>query len=140
MMIDIIALVILLLAIFTGFRKGLIIAVFSFLAFFVGLAAALKLSTVAAAYLGRNVNISERWLPVLAFFAVFVIVVLLVRLGARLLNRTTRRVALTEIGRAYLDRARRIVEEVAEADASVTSLQVEPSPRARGCACSARSG
>ena len=32
------------------------------------------------------------------------------RLGARLLNRTTRRVSPTEIGLAYYDRARRVLE------------------------------
>ncbi|HEU0204405.1 MAG TPA: LysR substrate-binding domain-containing protein [Burkholderiaceae bacterium] len=38
-------------------------------------------------------------------------------LGARLLNRTTRRLALTEIGETYLERARRILVDVEEADA-----------------------
>ncbi|MBG6079801.1 DNA-binding transcriptional LysR family regulator [Rubrivivax gelatinosus] len=38
-------------------------------------------------------------------------------LGARLLNRTTRRVALTEVGESYLERSRRILAEVDEADA-----------------------
>ena len=39
------------------------------------------------------------------------------RLGARLLQRTTRRLALTEIGEAYLDRARRILIDIEEASA-----------------------
>jgi DNA-binding transcriptional LysR family regulator len=38
-------------------------------------------------------------------------------LGARLLNRTTRRIALTEAGQAYLERARRILAELDDADA-----------------------
>jgi DNA-binding transcriptional LysR family regulator len=38
-------------------------------------------------------------------------------LGARLLNRTTRSLALTEIGEAYLDRARQMLTELDEADA-----------------------
>lgn len=38
-------------------------------------------------------------------------------LGARLLNRTTRRIALTDIGAAYLERARRILAELDDADA-----------------------
>jgi DNA-binding transcriptional LysR family regulator len=37
-------------------------------------------------------------------------------LGARLLNRTTRRMSLTEEGRQYLERARRIVADLEEAD------------------------
>ena len=49
------------------------------------------------------------------------------RLGARLLNRTTRRVSPTEIGLAYYDRARRVLNDAGEADALVTSMQCAPS-------------
>src|SRR5258708_1179054 len=38
------------------------------------------------------------------------------RLGARLLQRTTRKVALTDVGSPYLERARRILAEVEEAE------------------------
>lgn len=86
MLIDIIAFALLLLAVFKGLRKGFIVALFSFLAFFIGLAAALKLSAIMAAYIGGNVTVSQRWLPFLAFALVFLLVVLLVRLGARLLQ------------------------------------------------------
>ncbi len=49
------------------------------------------------------------------------------RLGARLLNRTTRRVSPTEVGLAYYDRARRVLNDAGEADALVTSMQSAPS-------------
>ena len=49
------------------------------------------------------------------------------RLGARLLNRTTRRVSPTEIGLAYYDRACRVLNDAGEADALVTSMQSDPS-------------
>ena len=49
------------------------------------------------------------------------------RLGARLLNRTTRRVSPTEIGLAYYDRARRVLDDASEADALVTAMQSDPS-------------
>ena len=86
MLVDLIVFGLLLLALFKGMRKGFIVAVFSFIASIVGLAAALKLSAVAAAYIGRSVSISERWLPVVAFMAVFLLVVLLIRLGAKALE------------------------------------------------------
>lgn len=53
------------------------------------------------------------------------------RLGARLLNRTTRRVSPTEIGLAYYDRARRVLTDAGEADALVTSMQAAPSGQLR---------
>lgn len=87
MLLDFIAIGLLVFAIFKGLRKGLIVALFSFIAFIVGLAAALKLSAVAAGYIGATISISERWLPVIAFLMVFFIVVLLIRLGARLIEK-----------------------------------------------------
>ncbi|MDJ0926587.1 MAG: LysR family transcriptional regulator [Gammaproteobacteria bacterium] len=42
------------------------------------------------------------------------------RLGAKLLVRSTRRMSLTDAGRAYFDRAVRILGDIAEADAEVT--------------------
>ncbi|PWE33542.1 LysR family transcriptional regulator [Maritimibacter sp. 55A14] len=49
------------------------------------------------------------------------------RLGARLLNRTTRRVSPTEIGLAYYDRAQRVLNDAGEADAMVSAMQSAPS-------------
>ena len=83
MFIDFIAIGLLVLSIIKGFRNGLVVAVFSLIAFVVGLAAAVKLSAVVAEYLGNSTNISQRWLPILAFALVFFVVILLVRLGAK---------------------------------------------------------
>ncbi len=88
MLIDVILLVLLLFAIFKGLRKGFIVAVFSLIGFIVGLVAALKLSTVVAAYLDESVNISAKWLPFLAFALVFLVVALLVRLLAAVVEST----------------------------------------------------
>jgi DNA-binding transcriptional LysR family regulator len=48
------------------------------------------------------------------------------RLGVRLLNRTTRKVNLTEVGQAYYDRCVRIIAELEEADHAAEALQSEP--------------
>lgn len=90
MIIDVITLILVIIAFFKGVRKGLIVAVFSFFGFMIGLAAALKLSTVAAGYLSSNANVSHQWLPVLAFLVVFIIAVLLVRIGAKLIEGAAR--------------------------------------------------
>ena len=47
-------------------------------------------------------------------------------LGVRLLNRTTRQVSLTEIGREYYERCRQILHELEEADEAVSALQQTP--------------
>ncbi len=47
-------------------------------------------------------------------------------LGVRLLQRTTRRMALTEEGRIYLERCRRILADVAEAEEAISEQQAEP--------------
>ena len=47
-------------------------------------------------------------------------------LGGRLLNRTTRRISLTESGRLYFERCREILNNLEEADGAVTGLALEP--------------
>lgn len=90
MIVDIIAFALLALAIFKGFSKGFVVAVFSFLAFVIGLAAALKFSVIVAGWLSESTQISQRWLPVVAFLLVFIGVALLVRLGAKMLEGALR--------------------------------------------------
>jgi DNA-binding transcriptional LysR family regulator len=48
------------------------------------------------------------------------------RLGARLLQRTTRKLSLTDVGRTYYDHCARIVSEMEDAERAVSSLQAEP--------------
>lgn len=48
------------------------------------------------------------------------------RLGARLLNRTTRSLGLTAMGAAYYERCARVMAEVAAADRTVSALHPEP--------------
>jgi DNA-binding transcriptional LysR family regulator len=48
------------------------------------------------------------------------------RLGARLLNRTTRKVSLTEVGKVYYDRATQILTDIEQADDIAGALQSTP--------------
>ena len=48
------------------------------------------------------------------------------RLGARLLNRTTRRVSVTAAGRTFYEQCRRILTEFDEAERAASSLHREP--------------
>ncbi len=52
-------------------------------------------------------------------------------LGVRLLNRTTRRVSLTDAGRNYYQRVSEILAQLAEAEAEAAELQLEPRGRMR---------
>src|ERR1700751_572136 len=48
------------------------------------------------------------------------------RLGARLLHRTTRKVSLTEVGKAYYDRSTQILADLEQADDIAGALQSTP--------------
>jgi DNA-binding transcriptional LysR family regulator len=52
-------------------------------------------------------------------------------LGARLLNRTTRRLSLTEVGAGFYERSARILEAVEEARSAAGALQTVPRGRLR---------
>ncbi|HEU4552637.1 MAG TPA: CvpA family protein [Chitinophaga sp.] len=87
MLIDILFAIILVIAVYKGYSRGLIVAVFSFVAIIVGLAAALKLTTVSALYAQQHWHVHWRWLPVICFIGLFLGVILLVRLGATALQK-----------------------------------------------------
>jgi membrane protein required for colicin V production len=88
MLLDIIYVVIIILAILHGYSRGLIVGIFSLIAIIIGLAAAMKLSAVVAGFIGKNVNVSEEWLPLISFAIVFLLVVLLIRWGAKAIEKT----------------------------------------------------
>ena len=48
------------------------------------------------------------------------------RLGTRLIQRTTRKLSLTEVGHAYYRNCERIVSQLEEAELAVTNTQAEP--------------
>src|SRR6266403_1499209 len=54
------------------------------------------------------------------------------RLGARLLNRTTRKVSVTEVGKAYYDRCIQILADLEQADDIAGALQSTPRGTLRG--------
>ena len=104
MIIDSAFLIIMVIAVFKGFSKGFVVGIFSLIAFVIGLAAALKLSALVAQHLQSSSGITGKWIPFLSFSLVFVVVVLLVNLGARVIKKT---VILAMLG--WLDRLAGIV-------------------------------
>jgi DNA-binding transcriptional LysR family regulator len=53
------------------------------------------------------------------------------QLDVRLLNRTTRRIALTDEGREYYERCKRVLAEVEEAEAALSARRIAPKGRLR---------
>lgn len=87
-MIDFLFVIVMILAIIKGLNKGLIVAVFSIIAFIIGLAAAIKLSAMVAVYLQQHTEMPGPWLPFLSFLIVFIIVVVLVNVGGKIIEKT----------------------------------------------------
>ncbi len=92
-MIDIAFLILIGFAVFKGYSKGFIVAIFSVLGFIVGLAAALKLSTTVAAKLSEHTDIGK-WLPALSFLLVFIGTAFLVRILGKVIQKTFETVML----------------------------------------------
>lgn len=99
MVIDLIFAVLMVFACIKGYQRGLILAVFSIVAFIIGLAAALKLSTVVADWMKDSVSVSAKWLPFISFVVVFFAVVLLVRWGGKLIEKSFQVVMLGWLNR-----------------------------------------
>lgn len=90
MFIDLVFLVLMVLAILKGYSRGFIVAVISFFAIMIGLAAALKLSAVVAQKLHERMNVDSYFLPVISFTLVFLAVVILIRWAAALMKKAAR--------------------------------------------------
>jgi membrane protein required for colicin V production len=88
MTIDLIYLLILVAAAFKGFRQGMVLAAFSFVAFFIGLAAAIKLSAVVAGWLEDSFDKPSAWWPFIAFILVLAIVSGIIRAAAAVISKT----------------------------------------------------
>jgi DNA-binding transcriptional LysR family regulator len=74
--------------------------------------------TAAAAALGRSTSSVSKQVHALES-----------SLGVRLLNRTTRRVSLTEAGAQFYERAKEIIDSLAEAEDAAAELQAVPRGR-----------
>jgi len=94
MLLDLIFALVIIMAIFKGYKRGLIAGAFSLVAIIIGLAAALKLSAVVAVYIGKALKISDQWLPIISFAVVFLIIVLLIRFVAKLIEKAVELVLL----------------------------------------------
>lgn len=98
MIIDLISAILLVLAIFKGYRQGVIVAAFSFVALIIGVAAAMKLSVGVAHYLTER-SLHGKWLSFLSFLLVLIIVIVIVKLVARVIQRLAEAVMMGWLNR-----------------------------------------
>jgi membrane protein required for colicin V production len=94
MIIDSIYLICLLIFLVRGYSKGIVIALFSVVAIIFGVLAALKLSGTVSKMLFSSGNGAAQWAPLVTYALIFLLVVWLVRLGARLIEKSFEAVAL----------------------------------------------
>lgn len=97
--IDAVAVIILVIYAIKGYSRGLLLALFSVIAIILGTIGALKLSSTVAHWLAANFAIEGRWLPLLSYALVFVLLVSAVRQGAKILQRSMDMIALGWLNR-----------------------------------------
>ncbi|HSK12805.1 MAG TPA: CvpA family protein [Phnomibacter sp.] len=88
MFIDVLVIIAVGMALFKGYSKGLIMALFSTLGLLIGLAAAVRFSSIAAWYLSEEFDISPSYAPILAFLLVFMAATIIVRLIGKAVEKT----------------------------------------------------
>jgi len=96
---DIIFLVPLLLALYRGFKKGIIHMVASLVALILGILGAMKLRPLYASLLDSIFDISPDYMNVIAFSVAFVSIVMVVHLVAFLVEKVIKAVALSFVNR-----------------------------------------
>lgn len=85
---DLILLILFVVGIVSGYRKGFLITLFSLLAIFLGILAGFKLMGAAMLTLNDHYVIDDKILPYVAFAVVFFIVLLVVNLLGKVLKST----------------------------------------------------
>lgn len=98
--VDIVIAVILAWAGWKGFRKGLVVEIFSILALFAGLYLAIRFSDVVAIWLRDDLGMQREWIPIVSFAIIFIAVLISVHLAARAIGKMLDLMALGFINKA----------------------------------------
>ncbi len=85
--------------IYKGFKKGFIIEIASFIALGLGIYGGIKFSTVAAEYLSKMFDVSDKIMPLISFTVTFIIIVIAVFALAKMLQKVITMVALGIVNR-----------------------------------------
>lgn len=99
MVIDLFLLLFGVVAIYKGWTKGFIMAVASFLSFFIALALALQFSGWVEGYLKKQTDSSNEWLSLLSFLLVLIGAIIVIRLLGKLIEKSAELVMLGLVNR-----------------------------------------
>src|ERR1043166_7953936 len=99
MILDAIGIIIIILFFIRGYSRGFIVAIFSVIAILLGSICALKLSHVFAAWMLEKGYATSAWVMLIAYIVLFVGVVMLVRLVAKLIEKVAEGLMLGFINR-----------------------------------------
>ena len=84
---------------FKGFKKGLIIAIFSFLSLIIGVIGALKLTHITSIYFQQTTHIDSIYTPFITFLFLLIVIIVLINLLGKLLTKMLSIVALDLINK-----------------------------------------
>jgi membrane protein required for colicin V production len=84
---DIIILIVLAWGAFRGFTQGFILQIVTFIALIIGIWASIAFSDPMSEFLTKNMDITGKYLPVLSFILIFVLVIVVAHLIGMLLTR-----------------------------------------------------
>lgn len=99
--VDIIIIVPLIYAGWVGFKKGLVIEVFTLLALLVGIYAGIHFSDWTSGLIKDNIDIEGKYLPVVAFTLTFLAVGAIVFFAGKMIERMLKVVNLSPINKAF---------------------------------------
>lgn len=98
MTLDLIVAILVALALFKGYKKGVIVAAFSYVALIIGIAAAMKLSVAVSGYLASQ-SMHGKWLSFLSFILVLIVVIFLVKILGAMVEKLVQAVMLGWVNR-----------------------------------------
>jgi len=99
MVIDIITLLLVVLALYKGWSKGLIMSLFVLLSYAVALTCAFYFSSKVAGYFKASAGSESKWYSILAFIVVMIGAIILVRIIGKLIEKTAELMLLGMINR-----------------------------------------
>ena len=91
---DILLIIPLLVMAYRGFTRGLIIGLATLVALVLGIWAGIRFTDVASVFVGQVIHVNEKLLPVITFTIIFFLILLIVHLFGRMLEKLVNLVAL----------------------------------------------